>query len=126
MGFIVTLMFSLSIDIYLKEQRRQRLPERKALLTRSILDRQNMRGHCMTVNIHFFSFLEKKLSWQICKIFLMFFFMCMCVFVARGWPRRPEEGMGFPAVEVTSNCESFCVGAGIQEFSGRAASALNH
>lgn len=79
MGFIVTLMFSLSIDIYLKEQRRRRLPERKALLTRSILDRQNMRGHCMTVNIHSFSFLEKKLSWQIFKIFLMFIHVYVCV-----------------------------------------------
>lgn len=88
MGFIVTLMFSLSIDIYLKEQGRRRLPERKALLTRSILDRQNMRGHCMTVNIHFFSFLEKKLSWQICKIFFNVY-SCVCVCL---WPEGGHGG----------------------------------
>lgn len=49
----------------------------------------------------------------------------MFVYVGRGCPQRPEEGMGFPAVEVTSNCESFRVDAWIQKFSGKAASALN-
>lgn len=42
----------------------------------------------------------------------------MCVYVGRGWLRRSEEDMGFPAVEVTSNCESFRMDAGIQKFSG--------
>lgn len=66
MGFRVTLMFSPKhwhLSPYVKEQDRGRLPERKALLTRSILDRQNTRGHCVTVNLHFFFFLKKKLSW---------------------------------------------------------------
>lgn len=62
-----------------------------------------MRCHCVTVNIHFLK--EDVLLVNFFKILFLLPFMCMCVYVGRGWPWRPEEGTVSPVVEVTRNCE---------------------